>query len=153
MKFALIQGERICQFAAASGDCFQVAPDLKWVEVADGATTSDTFVDGAVVSYQPPPPFMLFPTIITDRQFFQQLALMGVITQDEALAAVKTGAIPAALQAFIDGMPADQKFTAEMLVSGAVSFDRNHPMTLALAAGMGWTSQQVDDLWRAAAQL
>lgn len=93
------------------------------------------------------------PETISDRQFFQQLAAQGVITPAEALAAVKTGAIPATLQSFIDTLPTEQKFAAEMLVSGAVAFSRRHPMTAALGAGLGWTAEQIDALWRAAAAL
>lgn len=102
---------------------------------------------GVLVGYNP------VPEEISDRQFFQQLALMQVITQEEALNAVKTGAIPAMLATYIDTLPNDTQFPAKMLVSGAVTFRRHHPMTLALAAGMGWTNDQVDDLWRAASIL
>lgn len=101
--------------------------------------------------YEAPP--VPVPQTISDRQFFQALAMMGLIDPAEALAAVKTGEIPAALEAFIDQLPTDEKFAAEMVVSGATIFERSNPMTLALAAGMGWSSEQIDDLWRAAAQL
>lgn len=97
-----------------------------------------------------PPPL---PEDISDRQFFQQLALMEVITKQEAMDAVRTGTIPVALQAIIDTLDEDVKFAAEMLVSGAVIFKRTHPMTYALAAGMGWTQDQVDALWVSAEQL
>jgi hypothetical protein len=103
----------------------------------------------------PPAPPLLVPPVISDRQFFQQLALMDppVITQQEALDAVRTGAIPAQLQAFIDTLPQPLKFAAEMSVSGSVAFHRDHPHVAMLAAGMGWTDEQVDDLWRQAAAL
>lgn len=93
------------------------------------------------------------PEEISDRQFFQQLAVMQVITENEALDAVKTGTIPAMLASYISTLPIETQFPAQMLVSGAVTFKRHHPMTLALAAGMGWTDDQVDDLWRAASIL
>jgi hypothetical protein len=51
MKRALIQGTRICEVANVS---FPVAPDLKWVDVADDTTTQDTYENGAVVKYAPP---------------------------------------------------------------------------------------------------
>ena len=66
---------------------------------------------------------------------------------------MKIGDIPAALQGFIDTLPDDQKFDAEMHVSGAVTFHREHPLVAALAAGMNWPSEQVDRLWRQAATL
>jgi hypothetical protein len=40
-----------------------------------------------------------------------------------------------------------------MKLCGAVEFDRTHPLTLELAAAMGWTEGQVEDLWRQAATL
>ena len=38
-----------------------------------------------------------FISIISDRQFYQALAMKGLVTKDEALAAVQTGTIPQAL--------------------------------------------------------
>jgi len=51
MKKALIQGERICE---VRDDTFPVHPDLIWVDVADGTTEFDTYVDGEVVTYVTP---------------------------------------------------------------------------------------------------
>lgn len=101
----------------------------------------------------PPPPVDRVPEEISDRQFFQALAMQGAVTQAEALAAVKTGEIPASLQAFVDQMPEKLKFSAEMVISGATVFHRSNPMTAALAEGMGWTPEQVDALWLAASKL
>jgi hypothetical protein len=114
---------------------------------AIGGAPSDDDIRAAL---NPPPPL---PSQISDRQFFQQLAIAGAISQAEALAAVKTGVIPASLQAVIDALPPDEKFNAEMLLSGATVFARAHPMTEALRAAMGWTSEQTDELWRTAAAL
>jgi hypothetical protein len=94
------------------------------------------------------------PRIISDRQFFQALALQGAITQEEALAAVRTGAVPTAMQTFIDAIPdQEQQFGATMLLSGAVEFERNHPLVESFRQVMGWTVQQTNDLWRLAATL
>lgn len=103
-----------------------------------------------IADYSPPPPPL---RDISDRQFFQQLAVSEIITAEEALAAVKTGDIPAALLSFVSDLPQEQRFAAEMLISGATVFQRSHPMTEVLRAGMGWTSEQVDALWAAAAAL
>ena len=97
-----------------------------------------------------PPPV---PQTISDRQFFQQLAISQIITEAEALAAVKTGDLPASLQALVDAMPEQARFNAEMLLSGATTFSRNHPLTTALGQAMGYTSDQIDDLFRAAGAL
>jgi hypothetical protein len=98
----------------------------------------------------PVPPL---PEQISDRQFFQQLALSGIITTAEALAAVKTGEIPVAIQVIVNAMPADQQFNAQMILSGATVFERNHPMTIAIGEAYGWTSEQVDGFFRTAAAL
>ncbi len=103
--------------------------------------------------YEPPVVVEPVPETISDRQFFQQLAIAGVITKAEALAAVKTGDIPAALEKFIAPLPDDQKFNAEMLLSGATIFARAHPLTEAIGAAQGMTPAQVDDFFRAAAAL
>ena len=98
----------------------------------------------------PPAPV---PDTISDRQFFQQLAIAGIISQEEALAAVKTGDIPAALSGFIAALDDAARFNAEMLLSGATIFARAHPLTDAIAAAQGMTPAQVDDFFRAAAAL
>lgn len=91
--------------------------------------------------------------IISDRQFFQALALQGAISQAEALDAVKTGTIPAAMQAYVNTLSGNDRFNAQMLLSGAVEFRRDHPLVAAYAAAMGWTGTATDDLWRFAATL
>lgn len=96
---------------------------------------------------------LVVPEEISDRQFFQQLAIAGSITPQEALDAVKTGVIPAAISAVVDMLPDDQKFAAQMLLSGATVFKRSHPMTTALGAGLGLSSAQIDAIWIAAAKL
>lgn len=99
----------------------------------------------------PPPPV---PDTISRRQFYQGLAVTGKITQAEALAAIKTGTVPAALQAMLDQMTdADAKFEADMLLSGASDFNRNHPLVMVIAIAQGMTEQGVDDFWRICAGL
>jgi hypothetical protein len=101
--------------------------------------------------YVPPQPPV--PAEISDRQFFQQLAIAGIITPTEAIAAVATGTIPAALKALVDQLPTDQMFGAVMLLAGAVSFARAHPLTEAIGAAYGMTPAQIDALWIAASKL
>lgn len=101
----------------------------------------------------PVPPPLPVPEVISDRQFFQQLAIMNVITQDEAVAAVATGTIPPAMATLIDALPADEQFDARMKLCGAVEFHRSEPLVETLGGAIGWTDEQIDDLWRAAAQL
>jgi hypothetical protein len=92
------------------------------------------------------------PSSISDRQFFQQLAIAGIITEEQALAS-NAAVIPPPLLDIINGMPAEQQFGAKMLVSGATVFERHHPMTEAIGAAYGWTAAQIDGFFRAAALL
>lgn len=113
-----------------------------------GGTIYGAIYDGTVI--HPKPPVLID---ISDRQFFQELSIMGLITEAEALAAVKTGEIPAAMNGFINSLPAEQQFTARMVLCGATSFSRTHPLVQAFGAGVGMTSEQIDQLWIAASQL
>ena len=54
MMKALVQGTRICE-VVADDKTFQVHDSLTWVDVANGTTTFDTYVDGNVVQYTEPP--------------------------------------------------------------------------------------------------
>ena len=107
----------------------------------------------AEIESRPPEPVPV-PSTISDRQFFQQAAVSQIITQAEALAAVQTGTIPPVLQTVVDGITdSDQKFAATMLLSGATVFERNHPFTHAVGTALGWTSEQIDGFFMAAAAL
>jgi hypothetical protein len=109
-------------------------------------------VDEATLDPRPDPqPQFVAP--ISDRQFFQQLALDGKITEAEAVAAVATGTIPTGLQTVINTLPAPDQFAARMFLQGATTFERHHPMTLTLAALMGWNASMLDVLWSNAAAL
>ena len=93
------------------------------------------------------------PTI-SDRQFFQALAMMEMITPQEALAAVRTGEVPATMQTFVDAIEdPQQRFGAQMLLSGATQFERYHPLVAQFGAAFGMDEDQIDDLWRLAASL
>jgi hypothetical protein len=98
-------------------------------------------------------PLAPVPATISDRQFFQQLAVMGLITENEALAYVQTGTLPAAFLGFIDQLPEDQRFDAKMKLTGANSFHRNNLLVNAFATMCGMTPDQADEIWRKAASL
>lgn len=101
--------------------------------------------------YVPPPPPV--PTAISDRQFFQQLAIDGVITEEGAENAVANGSIPAAMLTLIGALPDAQQFGARMMLKGATVFERYHPLTVTIGTLYGWTEPQIDELFRAAAVL
>jgi len=105
---------------------------------------------GGVTEEANPVPVSLPP--ISDRQFFQQLAILALISEDDALLACE-GKIPASLDALVDTLPQGQRFAARMFLKGATEFKRDHPMTAMLGAAMGWSDEQIDQLWAAAIQL
>lgn len=106
-----------------------------------------------IPAFDPPPEIVPVPESISDRQFFHILAVDGLITEAEALAAVKTGDAPAAFEAFIASLPEGQRFNARMLLEGATTFERRHPLTEAFGALYGMTPEEIDDLWRRASAL
>lgn len=86
--------------------------------------------------------------IISDRQFYQGLALRGFCTPGEALDAVRTGLLPPALRNFVDAITdAQERWAAEMLLSGAKEFRRDHPFVSQLSAWAGLDAQSLDDFW------
>lgn len=90
---------------------------------------------------------------ISDRQFYQQLAAAGLVTESEALAAVSVGTLPAAVEAIVFSMSPGGQFAARMLLSGATSFARSHPLVEVFATAMGMTPHELDEFWRAAGAL
>lgn len=102
-----------------------------------------------------PPPVPPAPQlVISDRQFFQQAAIEGYISKADALAAVQTGFIPGPLQAIVDQIAdADEKFAAQMLLSGATIFYREHWLTDQIGLAMGMTPEQIDAFFTAASTL
>lgn len=97
-----------------------------------------------------PPPV---PFVISDRQFFEQMAVSGLATEAEAEAAVATGTLPASLAELVALLPEQAQFKARMLLKGATQFYRQHEMTDTIAWLYGWSEAQVDDFFRAAGQL
>lgn len=97
-----------------------------------------------------PPPV---PAVISDRQFFQQLAVMGLVTEQAAEEAVAAGVLPPSLLELIEMLPEQARFPARMLLKGATQFYRAHEMTDTIAWLYGWDAATVDDLFRSAAAL
>lgn len=104
-----------------------------------------------LVDYMPAPPPV--PQVISDRQFFQQLAVLGHITQAEALDAVGPGILPASMLALIAQLPAEHQFGAQITLTGATAFERRHPLTDVLGGMYGMDSAALDQLWRDASVL
>lgn len=141
--FVTFDGVGRVPFTAASDDV-----EAHSVEIFNRAVAGEF---GSVAAYVSPPSPV--PETISDRQFFQALALQGTITQAEAIAAVATGTIPAALRGFIDVLTGAEAFAAEMLLSGATEFKRSHPLTVAIGAAQGMNPAQIDAFFQFASSL
>lgn len=101
-----------------------------------------------LIDAAPPSP----PEVISDRQFAQQLAILGTITEAEAIAWAARGDLPEALEQAIATLPTEGgvQFTARMLLSSATAYHRSHPMTATLGGILGYDAADLDNLWRAA---
>lgn len=98
------------------------------------------------------------PEVISDRQFFHALWKAGKITLAEARAAVQTGQMPADIEAFFLLLGEDEQNPEvagdeRMLIEGATTFNRSHPMTSMFGAMYGMSDLQIDALWRLAGAL
>lgn len=90
---------------------------------------------------------------ISDRQFFQQLAIDGFISEAEAIAAVAMGTLPSAIEAIVASLPTGDQFAARMLMTGATSFHRDHPLVIVFATAIGMDADGLDEFWSAASEL
>jgi len=106
--------------------------------------------NGADISPYVAPPAPI--PMVSRRRFFQQAAIAKIITEDEALAAVTMGTLPAAVTEFIGSLPDDQQFGAKMLFA-VNEFDRSSAMADAFGASLGMTANQIDDFFTAASKL
>lgn len=131
----------------------EIRPDLADGEIYTGFT-DEIMVTKVKRTWSKAVPPVPVPETISDRQFFQALAEspFKIITQEEALAAVKTGDLPASMIAMIQALPDAAKFSAEMILSGATEFRRSHPLVAAFGTAFGWTSEQIDAFWIEAAK-
>ncbi|PWT90374.1 MAG: hypothetical protein C5B54_07275 [Acidobacteria bacterium] len=132
-------------------------PDVVSITGRENLTPAQNNTLNSVIA-QHDPTKTAVPAIISRRQFFQAAAMSvgarpAMITREEALDAMRHGAIPPQMQAGLNTLPDDQKFAAEMLFSGANEFERHHPLVQKFGEIMGMTSLQLDDVWRSAATL
>jgi hypothetical protein len=125
------------------------ADDPLFAEVAQAAAGQDLPPEPVPSASAPP----VHPTVISRRQLILALHASGVITAEEALAAAKTGEVPAAIDAVFARLPPDQALAARITWASMVEVRRDHPLIEAvIAAGLA-TAEQVDELFKAAASL
>ena len=156
-EFALLQGGLFAEFRQLPERPVDIPhkyvawfPVVREYGVPFEGVEGDAYVVRKVDPATLPPPV---PPVISDRQFFEQLAYMNVISEADAEAAVATGTLPSAMVDLVSLLPEQAQFPARMLLKGATQFYRQHEMTDTIAWLYGWTSSQVDDLFRSASAL
>ncbi|MCO5092069.1 hypothetical protein [Bosea sp. (in: a-proteobacteria)] len=124
-------------------------------ETLTGARLDPAWAGGAAMLSvsDGPPQAEPVPAAISDRQFAQQLAILGVITEAEAIARAARGDLPAAVETAVDQLPEDARFPARMLLSAATIYEFDHPLAPALGALLGFSEAERGEIWRAAALL
>lgn len=145
----------MADYSFTSNSSIIIRSDGAWIPVDEQNNDYIVFTQWLNANNTPDPyvaPPDPVPQSISDRQFFQQLSIVGIITEDQALAS-NAAVIPPPLLALIEALPADQQFAAKMLVSGATIFERHHPITEAIGQAYGWTVEQIDGFFTAASLL
>lgn len=150
-RILVLGGDKVVRNIIVAADDFE--PDgVLYFESAGHGIGSIYDPESGEFSFPPEPPPHV-PQIISNRQFFQQCAISGIITEQEAIDMLATGALPQAMEAVIESLPAAERFNARALLVGAREFDRHHPLTLLFAAHLGYSEGQIDELWINASQL
>lgn len=73
----------------------------------------------------------------------------GMVTQQEAIDAIRMIALPSAVQGILAGMgDEDAVYEATALLYGATEFSRSHPLVMIFAITQGMSEAEVDDFWR-----
>lgn len=91
------------------------------------------------------------PAEISRRQFYQELANREMISKEEALVAITTGALPSAFEALVSAiLDEDIQWQARMLLAGATTFLRANWFVDYFAVMQGLTPAYMDGFWRSA---
>lgn len=125
--------------------------DAQWADFLDHQGERRWDGSAVVVHVPPEQPALLAP--VSDRQFFQALAIRGHITEDEALDAVGPGIIPAAMLALIEQLPGEAQFGAKMLIRGATIYERGNDLAGLIGSLYGWDDEALDKFWAFTATL
>jgi len=97
-----------------------------------------------------PPPV---PAAISRRQLLIALAQAKLITEAEALAAARTGEVPAVISKVFAALPKDQALAAQITWATMTVVERDHPLIQAVIHAKIATPEQIDALFREAATL
>lgn len=104
----------------------------------------------AIAPFSAPAPV---PPTVRLLQFLGQGVAQGIFTEDEALAAARTGAVPAAVESVFASLPAGQQFQARLAWAAMYEVDRSSPLLVAVAAAQGMDGAAMDQFFRDASRL
>lgn len=94
------------------------------------------------------------PVSITPRQMLLGLMSYKLITEEEALGAAKTGAVPASVQVIFDNLPTSaEKVAAEITWAKMSIVERGHELVGALAVANDMSEEDVDAFFIACSKL
>ena len=106
------------------------------LELPDG--TSDAIWEQKLAVFRIPPPTVIFPDV-TPRQMRQALVLSGISIEQIEIA--------------LSSLPEPTKSLAMIEWEYSLAFQRNRPLVRQVGLLLGWTDQQLDELWRFASSL
>lgn len=135
---------------ASSDDPSRLWPVGCAVVETDDAPEIGAVWNGVVFSSPPAP----VPQSVTRRQLMIGLVQAGIITAEEWQASYSTGDLPGAVQAAVATLPTEaERIAAKITWAEMEGAARNHPLVALLAAHTSLSSEQVDDMFRAWADL
>lgn len=89
---------------------------------------------------------------ISKKQFFEQLAIDGIVTEQEAAAAFG-GTIPQTFQTYIESLPANVRFSTTLTILGGQSYKYDSPFITNITKYFGWDNERFQTFWTSASKL
>ena len=131
-----------------------MAPTKMVVDVMTGEAAHVELTPEEIAALPPPAaPEPLPPIVLTNRQLFAALALTGFITWEEALAAGRTGAVPAAIDDVFAELPEQAANLARLTWATMREVSRDHALIGMMIAANLATAEQVDAIFALGASI
>jgi hypothetical protein len=109
--------------------------------------------DGALASGVAPPPAPPPRLTITPRQLLIGLQRAGMITDEEALAAAATGAVPASIETLFAALSEQDALEARITWARMTVVERGHPLVDEMLVAAGKTAEEADEFFVACAAI
>jgi hypothetical protein len=123
-----------------------IIDDINHTMAIGGTYISGVYTPPPAVPNPPPSPAQ-----VSSRQFWTQMAVQGLISENEAVDALG-GNIPNAVKQYINGLPANQKFVARMFFE-APTFERYKRAASDLQTCFSLTPSVIDQFFQNASLL